>query len=230
MTNTTFSVDICKPLQKAKGIPKQEDCPNGTRGIVRSAIVCAIERIVHTYDNTTTFKAAIPIAGEYSHTTGGSLNPTWTRLKTSSSRKDRSKEGVRLKMDGKTWPEKGGIKQQAVIDFICDRRAEEKEQDYTRLLARDEDDEEDHSATSEVTEDGHGGKLKYIGYEMVGDAKLLTLEWTTKYACEDAKARGWDLVPHSETIRDIPYIFKDWMRRVINTIQGPGSRGGYSAV
>lgn len=43
-------------------------------------------------------------------------------------------------------------------------------------------------------------------------------------------ARGWDLVPHSETLRDIPYIFKDWMRRVVNTLQGGGSRGGYSAV
>ncbi|KAL8794187.1 MAG: hypothetical protein Q9195_003255 [Heterodermia aff. obscurata] len=43
-------------------------------------------------------------------------------------------------------------------------------------------------------------------------------------------ARGWDLVPHSETLRDIPYIFKDWVRRVVNTIQGGGSRGGYSAV
>lgn len=43
-------------------------------------------------------------------------------------------------------------------------------------------------------------------------------------------ARGWDLVPHSETIRDVPYLFRDWIRRVVNTIQGGGSRGGYSAV
>jgi len=43
-------------------------------------------------------------------------------------------------------------------------------------------------------------------------------------------ARGWDLLPHGDTIRDIPYIFQDWIRRVINTLQGPGSRGGYSAV
>ncbi|EED22165.1 autophagy protein Atg27, putative [Talaromyces stipitatus ATCC 10500] len=44
-------------------------------------------------------------------------------------------------------------------------------------------------------------------------------------------ARGWDLLPHSDTIRDIPYIFNDWMRRVINTLQGSGgSRGGYAAV
>ncbi|GAD94305.1 autophagy protein Atg27, putative [Paecilomyces variotii No. 5] len=43
-------------------------------------------------------------------------------------------------------------------------------------------------------------------------------------------ARGWDLLPHGDTIRDVPYIFNDWIRRVINTVQGTGTRGGYSAV
>jgi len=43
-------------------------------------------------------------------------------------------------------------------------------------------------------------------------------------------ARGWDLLPHGDTIRDVPYLLKDWTRRVVNTVQGNGSRGGYSAV
>lgn len=43
-------------------------------------------------------------------------------------------------------------------------------------------------------------------------------------------ARGWDMLPHSDALRDVPYLFRDWARRVINTISGPGSRGGYSAV
>ena len=43
-------------------------------------------------------------------------------------------------------------------------------------------------------------------------------------------ARGWDLVPHGDTIRDVPYLLKDWTRSVLNTVQGTGSRGGYSAV
>ncbi|TGJ82970.1 hypothetical protein E0Z10_g5785 [Xylaria hypoxylon] len=43
-------------------------------------------------------------------------------------------------------------------------------------------------------------------------------------------ARGWDLLPHGDTIRDVPYLMKDWARRVLNTVQGSGSRGGYSAV
>lgn len=43
--------------------------------------------------------------------------------------------------------------------------------------------------------------------------------------------RSWDLLPHSDTIRDIPYLLKDWARRVIGTLQGRSSgRGGYSAV
>lgn len=43
-------------------------------------------------------------------------------------------------------------------------------------------------------------------------------------------ARGWDLLPHSDTIRDIPYILKDFARRIRDSLQSGGSRGGYSAV
>lgn len=43
-------------------------------------------------------------------------------------------------------------------------------------------------------------------------------------------ARGWDLLPHGDTLRDIPYAVKEYIRSVIGAIQGNGSRGGYSAV
>ncbi|KAI5308708.1 hypothetical protein KEM55_005057, partial [Ascosphaera atra] len=43
-------------------------------------------------------------------------------------------------------------------------------------------------------------------------------------------ARGWDLLPHGDTLRDIPYIVKDWGRAIASTVQGSGNRGGYSAV
>ncbi|MCJ1309326.1 hypothetical protein MMC25_002985 [Agyrium rufum] len=43
-------------------------------------------------------------------------------------------------------------------------------------------------------------------------------------------ARGWDLLPHGDTIRDVPYILQDWGRKVADTVQGGGARGGYSAV
>lgn len=43
-------------------------------------------------------------------------------------------------------------------------------------------------------------------------------------------ATGWDMLPHSDTIRDLPYILGDWGRRVVGTVQGGTSRGGYSAL
>ncbi|KAL2175235.1 autophagy-related protein 27 [Thermothelomyces heterothallicus CBS 202.75] len=43
-------------------------------------------------------------------------------------------------------------------------------------------------------------------------------------------ARGWDLLPHGDTLRDAPYIIRDLVRRILNTLQSTGSRGGYSAV
>ena len=38
ITDTTITLDICQPLKKSPGIPKDEDCPNGSRGkhLVRS--------------------------------------------------------------------------------------------------------------------------------------------------------------------------------------------------
>ncbi|KAL8706633.1 MAG: hypothetical protein Q9201_000330 [Fulgogasparrea decipioides] len=259
MTNTTFTIDICKPLKKAKGIPKEEDCPNGSRDLYAESmcIVCGIERVVNTFENRTSFRAAIPIAGQYTLHGGTELDPSITRLKTSSSASDREKEGFRLELHGQKYPAKNGRRQKAVIEFLCLDKAEER--DLTAMReegeedevigalkeeAEDDDGEEDHSATGETADDGHGGTLKYLDYAVVGDDKVLSLEWRTNIFLATAaylifgswlnynrySARGWDLIPHSETIRDIPYIFKDWMRRVVNTLQGGGSRGGYSAV
>ncbi|KAL1840297.1 hypothetical protein VTJ49DRAFT_586 [Mycothermus thermophilus] len=43
-------------------------------------------------------------------------------------------------------------------------------------------------------------------------------------------ARGWDLIPHSDVIRDLPYLMRDLVRSLLNTLQSSGTRGGYSAV
>ncbi|KAL8781123.1 MAG: hypothetical protein Q9203_000810 [Teloschistes exilis] len=126
---------------------------------------------------------AIPIAGQYTTNGGTELDPEITRLATSSSPSDREKEGFRLSLQG---PKHQGLKQKAVIEFLC-YKAEDRD-----LRARGEnagtleDDagEEDHSATDEISDDGYGGTLKYLDYDVVGDDKVLIMEWRTKYACE----------------------------------------------
>lgn len=122
---------------------------------------------------------------------GSDLEPKWTRLSTSASPNER-KDGLRLEMNGVTYKER---KQKAVIDFICPQEKKEERMDRRsdRVVLTDEgkdggdgdEDEEDPGAGAEV-DDGQGGTLKFLKYEDVETEKILNLEWTTKYACEDA--------------------------------------------
>ena len=42
---------------------------------------------------------------------------------------------------------------------------------------------------------------------------------------------GLDLVPAVDSVRDLPYLFKDFANSVVDTVKGQGmGRSGYSAV
>ena len=90
-------------------------------------------------------------------------------------------------------------KQKAVVELLCDRSSEEKRRTFSGRDDNDEDnegggsgDDEDSGSRrnkeAESTDDGKGGTLKFLDYDMVGDFQVLSLEWRTKYACEDAKS------------------------------------------
>lgn len=227
-TKTTFTISLCTGLKKLKGVPKHEDCPNGSRGetfsngLFRHASpsffsssapkiqsnkislgynltlyvpVCAIERLYNSIENVNgTIEKAIGIAGEYMQT-GEHLDAKWTRLKSSASHGDRQKDGLRLEMNGAKYPpDKTGLKQKAVVEFLCDAKEQERRRGLIAgINAREEDDKEDGDEDAEdpeageETDDGKGGKLKFLSYENVEGVMVLNLEWTTKYACEDAK-------------------------------------------
>ncbi|KAI2462888.1 autophagy-related protein 27 [Annulohypoxylon bovei var. microspora] len=298
--NTTYTVDICRPLKKKGDVKKEEQCPNGAR-------VCAIKR---TGD---TFQKATPIAGDLENVGGRALDPEVTRLSTSDSNSDSKKQGLRLVMKGGFDKTDSGKKreQRTIIEFLCDDKRNGTEGEYDPvddkyesgtdplmartdpLLFRADDDKGDGG---DGNGDGDGGgdgddttkevqlgiqndpSLIFESYEPMADDSnidVLRLTWLSKYACEKRSddgsdepgekpdphwgfftwlvilvflgtasylifgswlnynrygARGWDLIPHGDTIRDVPYLLKDWTRRVLNTVQGSGSRGGYSAV
>lgn len=170
-----------------------------------STAVCAITNETNTVDNTWLIRETIPIAGEYSHTQGGSLDPKWTRLKTSSATADKGREGLRLEMHGGMYKEKHGSKtrkkkQKAIIEFICERTPDEDERRRDEVLRindkgedEDQDDGDDDDVgddRGELIEDGHGGTLKFISFEDEEEFNTLRLEWKTKYACEDSKDSG----------------------------------------
>lgn len=157
-------------------------------------LVCAIQRLYNEVENVNgTIEGVIGVAGEYGLNTGQHLDPKWTRLSTSVSPNER-KNGLRLEMNGGKYKDR---KQKAVIDFICPQEKKEERRDRLSdpmALADDgkedgdgDEDEEDPNADAEV-DDGQGGRLKFLKYAVVEKGKILNLEWTTPYACDDAKA------------------------------------------
>ena len=107
-------------------------------------------------------------------------------MKTSASNADKEKEGVRLEMGG--GKDSDDQKQKAIVEFLCDSSTKDNRR---RDLPAAEDDggdetgDEEDKAGEEV-DDGHGGRLKLISWDVEEDTKVLRLDWTTKYGCEDA--------------------------------------------
>ena len=155
-----------------------------------SSAACAIEALNNTVENKTAIIKSIPIAGEFSHSIGGALDPKWTRLKSSASNADKEKEGVRLEMNG--GKDDGGQKQKAIVEFLCDNDSVDGRRSDP-LVAKDEEEDgtgEDEDKKGEEVDDEHGGKLKYVSWDVEEGTKVLRLDWTTKYACENAKDDG----------------------------------------
>lgn len=133
-----------------------------------------------------------PIAGEFSHSIGGVLDPKPLRLKGSDSTSDREKEGVRITLHGGKHEKQ---KQKAIVEFLCQRDGKREE---VRRRADEEEDDEDggagkgveHDDSGETQDDGHGGTLKLVSWDVEEeDTKVLRLEWNTKYACEDSDGK-----------------------------------------
>lgn len=274
ITNTTFTVDVCKPLPRSRDKDKaKEQCPSGTR-------VCGVERVYNGGQELVT--ELIPIAGEYGTSSGEHLDPHVTRLKDSDSNSDSAREGLRAELKGGKWENK---KQKVIVEFICDRDWEGTEGfedskaaeivSYSAMGKREEGDDDNNNGEDdrELPNLDEGKALQFQGYkDEKEDTGVLRLEWKTKYACEDMAdapseggkkagwgfftwfliivfllaaayiifgswlnynrygARGWDLIPHGDTIRDLPYLVKDFSSSLIERVRGGGSRGGYSAV
>lgn len=142
--------------------------------------VCGIERTINEEEDTEIVSGTFPIAGNYAADSGELLDPKVTRLKSS----DVDAEGLKLELHGGRFPfEKGGVKQQAVIEFRCDpdRTGLEKATEAWDKRQKREDEDEDEDGDDEEDENS----LRFVSYGLVDDVKVLRLDWLTKYACED---------------------------------------------
>lgn len=170
-------------------------------------------------------QAVIPIAGDLTNHGGSSMEPKYTRLKTSDSGADAKKEGIRLVLHG-------GIdtvtkrKQQAIVEMVCDKDKTGKEGEWDPKDDKYEpgqeetEDEEGSAAAKWKRADGDEGKdnssehqllkpdsaLIFDSYGPLSEDKqidVLRLTWNTKYACEG--------LPEDEYPSDSHWGFFTWL-------------------
>jgi len=182
----TFTLDICRPLKRTKGVNKAEECPSGTN-------ICAIDYHTQLARNETVPESVIPVAGNFEHS-GRYLDPVVTRLKGSDSSADAEKEGLRVQLGGGLDQEDGknGVKQKAFIEFVCDpeRTGLEGDEGDGRKKEEGEDALERREEEKKGDEEKETPKksLQFLSYKMEDEIKVLRMSWRTKHACEGASS------------------------------------------
>ncbi|KAK6593618.1 hypothetical protein H4I95_11407 [Botrytis cinerea] len=203
-TNTTYTIDLCNPIVK-KGF---YECPGGTRGKIKRPQKAIVEFICDA------------------NRTG--LENLWVPPEPKNKQKDEEKLKEREK-EGNDDEVIGVPGNDSSLQFV--RLDKDKgDADILRLTWRTK-----YACEDGPKDDGDDKKSSHWGFFtwfiivafLSTAAYLIFGSWLNynRYG-----ARGWDLLPHGDTIRDVPYLLKDWSRRVLSTVQGGGSRGGYAAV
>lgn len=160
-------------------------------------------------DDQDQVQAVIPIAGELADRGMGSLEPQYTRLKTSDSGSDAKKEGVRLVLNGGKSSISGQDRtQRAIVEMICDKNKTGKEGEWDpkddKYEPGKEETEEEGGPAAEKRKraDGDEGKDAKSEHQLLkpdsalifdsygplsedGKIDVLRLTWHTKYACEN---------------------------------------------
>ncbi|KAK6540116.1 hypothetical protein TWF694_008940 [Orbilia ellipsospora] len=230
MHKTTYTINPLGKIEWDKDTHKDDQCPDGTQ-------VCMVTRAWHD-DKPDEHAASVIATADISEES----KPEYSTMRDA----DRKLIGLNVTLHGPAQGEKKK-KQVTIIHFLCDKMTGNEEPDKdgkgenALSFISYEDDQvltlewktghacEEGAPLPPTDSNGSWGFFTWfilIAFMAVA-AYLIFGSWLNynKYG-----ARGWDLLPHSDTLRDLPYLIKDFLRRAVNTFQGTGGRGGYSAI
>jgi hypothetical protein len=128
----------------------------------------------------------VNVVGDYFTSRGIHLESVVTRLSTTPRSEQ---EGLRVELSGGRDPldKKTGVKQKAVIDFLCN-----KDVDGTETETPEGSDKKEERSISRRADDVKKQPLVFKSYGTEKDPKsdeewgVLRLDWNTKHACEDS--------------------------------------------
>lgn len=172
--NTTYTINLCKPLQHDDDKSQDQQCHIGAR-------VCAQKYVYNKESEVLTLDEVTDIAGQYTDT-NRHMDSKIEWLGTH----DQEQEGYRVTLNGGRSPYDGskGKKQRAVIDFICDDTLTGLEGlKESKAMKRRDDDEDEKPSLPDLDE---GKSLQYTSFLIGEEVDTLRLSWKTKLACANA--------------------------------------------
>ncbi|PVG00393.1 hypothetical protein CPB86DRAFT_755026 [Serendipita vermifera] len=211
----TLLFNICSELE-SKGLPAGDECPTGTRA--------CLTKTNKKDGQTDRIIAVIPLA------TKSALTPLFQTLS--------DKPGVSLLLHGDVYPE-GGSAQSLNVTLLCASEASDpKLIDYTNNLAtvewstpaacaKNKNDAPHDPPPDGGSTPGNGiGWFFFLFFLCLGAYFAIGAYHNyTTYG-----ASGWDLVPHRDFWRDVPFLLRDLAQHLLSSVRGGPSRGGYHAV
>lgn len=238
-TNFTWHINPCGPLDESK-LPKEEQCPSGTQ-------ICGVKHVKLDGGKEDIITEVVPVCGDLDGNQAGANVKKLDKDK-------KNQDGLQVELLGGKWGDIGDI--EAKIDFICDEK--EKSLDNIKFLSwenkllslewktkhackrnkddkggGDDDDKQpdkgkDDEKKPEKDESSSWGFFTWVFVLFVLGvaAYVIAMAWINynRYGLT-----GVDMLPQSDTLRDLPFLVRDFFRKIINTFAG-GNRGGYSAV
>lgn len=211
--------NLCADLESSD-LPEQDQCPGGTRACLTKTNKREGEqdRII----------AVIPLA------TTGTASPEYSALTGS--------DGFTVLLHGKAYPE-NGTNQNFNITLVCSQEASDPTfVDYNNGLGSvkwstpaacpkkkgdppptDKPDETHEPSSPPGSGIGWFFLLLFLvlaAYFLIG-----IYHNYTNYG-----ASGWDLIPHRDFWREVPYLLRDLGYHLVTALRGGPSRGGYQSV
>ena len=192
-------------------------------------------------DGHNTVQKVIPIAGDLS---GKTTDPKITLLSHKKTPSDEEPvQGVRVVITGGSYSDE---EQFASIDFLCDRSIDQGKPRFISyregtLSLEWKTTHACYDASSTDPDEGSGDDMEddstrwgfltwflIVVFLLIGAYIIFAGFFNySRYGASNA----WDIIPHSDTLRDLPFLFKDFIAGIVNTIKGGGGiRAGYNAV
>jgi len=216
--------DLCKPIQEeSSDLPTSDKCPPGTY-----ACLTTTNKKAGVDDRIVT---VVPLA------TSSLLDPTFSRT---------DDGALSVVLHGPAWPTSSTISQALNVTLICGENEKpiianhESDSGVMRINWRNKaacPESRDPPENTTPPPSGGDGQKGSTGSGIGWFFFLLFFCFITYfglgayYNYNNYGASGWDLVPHRDFWRDVPYLFRDLFASIFSNRRSySGARGGYVSV